>query len=68
MRAVNNKPAIKSKIHLSALIIIAINILALWGAVPTGLEAKLLTTVNLIGPVMIMVFRQWFTNSLLAWK
>ena len=62
------KKAHQSKIQLSALIIIAVNLMGLWGVLSAELELKLVSTVNIVGPVMIIVFRQWFTNTRLSWK
>ena len=61
------KPPVLSKIHISSLLIAVVNIIGLWDIIDPGLQHKLVSTISIAGPLMIIVFRQFFTTKRLEW-
>lgn len=64
----NTKSPMASKINIAAIILLLVNVLATWDILSPDLEVKIITTMNLLTPFIIIVFRTYFTNSKVEWK
>jgi len=57
-----NHPA-TSKINWTAAMIAAVGILVVSGVIPEGYEMHIVSLISIFMPVMIVVFRTWFTGN-----
>lgn len=55
-------PPLASKINYFALICALLGLAVSFGLVPPSAEEHLVTVLTIVGPVVIMIFRTWFTN------
>ena len=53
---------IKSKINWTSLIMALIGVAVAAGLVPAELEQPLMETTLIVGPILVGVFRTWFTG------
>lgn len=56
-----NHPA-KSKINYTSLVIQIVGVLAIMNVIPPELEAHVTEITLILGPVLIQIFRTWFTG------
>lgn len=61
------KPVYASKINILQLLTIAIGLASTWGIIPDEHKVRVLETLVLIGPIVTIVFRTWFTSLPITW-
>lgn len=61
------KHAAQSKINISATVIMITNLLLAWNILPARYATEIISTVNIIGPALIVYFRMYRTNTRLTW-
>lgn len=57
-----NRPTV-SKINWTSLAVAGVGILSALGMLPPDLQQPITEAVMIIGPLLIMVFRTWFTGN-----
>jgi len=55
--------ATQSKINYTAILIAVINVVAALDYMPEAIRVEVVTLVNTLGPMLIVVFRSFFTGN-----
>lgn len=56
-----------SKITIKEVITLLIGLLATWNFIPVEMKTQLMETVLIISPIVGIIFRQWFTSTVIQW-
>lgn len=61
------KLVIASKINIAAVVTLLVGVMGIWNLIPEQIENQIYETMLIVSPLMIMVFRTYFTNTRLTW-